>query len=389
MSFTLPITLGLAGLASAAVIFTTFQHPPVVSVQRGFRGVGLEQNYDPNLVRASLPNNVIPASLPQLPAAGPKAGVVYKNVQVLGNLSVGQFTRLMASLTTWVSPAQGCAYCHNVNNMADDSLYTKVVARRMIQMTQNINANWQTHVQQVGVTCWTCHRGNPVPANIWFTNPGPGAKLGGMAASSNGQGTYSKAAGGASLAIDPFTPFLLEANNIRVQGTTALPVDNRHTIKQAEWTYGLMMHMSTGLGVNCTYCHNSRAFSDWSQSTPQRTNAWWGIRMVRDLNVSYLTPLTSVFPNYRLGVTGDVAKINCTTCHQGIYKPLYGVSMVKTFPELTMNTTLAAATPVSNPAPASPAESAPTQAPATAVPADAPPTPPVEAAPPAATAPAP
>ncbi len=348
MSLTLPITLGLAGLATAAVVFTTFQHPPVESIQRGFRGVGLEQNYDPKLVAATVPNNIIPASLPQLPASGPKAGAVYKNVKVLGDLSVGQFTRLMASLTTWVSPVQGCAYCHNVANMADDSLYTKVVARRMIQMTQNVNANWKNHVQATGVTCWTCHRGNPVPANIWFTNPGPGARLGGMAASATGQGTVSAAAGGTSLAYDPLTPFLLEANNIRVQGVTALPVDNRHTIKQTEWTYGLMMHMSTSLGVNCTYCHNSRAFSDWSQSSPQRTSAWWGIRMVRELNLSYLTPLTSVFPPYRLGVTGDVAKVNCATCHQGIYKPLYGVSMVKTFPELTV----AAAEAGPQPAPA-------------------------------------
>jgi photosynthetic reaction center cytochrome c subunit len=334
MSFVLNISLGVAAIAAAAVVFTTFQHPPVISVQRGFRGVALEQNYDPNLVEASLANNFIPKTLPKLPAAGPKAGVVYKNVKVLGDLSVGQFTRLMASMTTWVAPVQGCAYCHNVHNMADDSLYTKVVARRMIQMVQNINGNWQSHIQAVGVTCWTCHRGNPVPKNIWFTDPGPGAKLGGMAESATGAGTVSVAAGGSSLPYDPFTPYLLGDENIRVQGNTPLPVDNLHTIKQTEWTYALMIHFANALGVNCTYCHNSRAFSDWSQSTPQRTTAWWGIRMVRDLNVAYLTPLTSVFPPYRLGITGDAPKVNCATCHQGIYKPLYGVSMIKDFPEL-------------------------------------------------------
>jgi mono/diheme cytochrome c family protein len=26
---------------------------------------------------------------------------------------------------------------------------------------------------------------------------------------------------------------------------------------------------------------------------------------------------------------GDVAKVNCATCHQGAYKPLYGASMLK------------------------------------------------------------
>jgi len=46
-------------------------------------------------------------------------------------------------------------------------------------------------------------------------------------------------------------------------------------------------------------------------------------------------PLTSTFPAHRLGVLGDVAKVNCATCHQGLFKPLYGASMAKDYPELT------------------------------------------------------
>ncbi len=114
----------------------------------------------------------------------------------------------------------------------------------------------------------------------------------------------------------------------------ALPGTDRQSIKQTEWTYALMMHFSQSLGVNCTYCHNSRAFGDWSQSTPQRVVAWHGIRMVRDLNDTYMDSLHDVFPRVRRGPTDDVAKINCATCHQGVFKPLYGVSMVTTFPEL-------------------------------------------------------
>jgi len=94
------------------------------------------------------------------------------------------------------------------------------------------------------------------------------------------------------------------------------------------------MHMSNALGVNCTYCHNTRAFSNWEQSPPQRVTAWYGIRMVREMNVGYLDGLGSVFPDYRKGPMGDVAKVNCATCHQGVFKPLYGVSMAKDFPEL-------------------------------------------------------
>ena len=103
----------------------------------------------------------------------------------------------------------------------------------------------------------------------------------------------------------------------------------------AESTYALMITISQGLGVNCTYCHNTRSLGAWSSSTPQRTTAYYGIRMVRAINNDYLVPLTSTFPAHRLGVLGDVAKVNCATCHQGLFKPLYGASMAKDYPELT------------------------------------------------------
>ena len=56
--------------------------------------------------------------------------------------------------------------------------------------------------------------------------------------------------------------------------------------------------------------------------------------MARDLNNEYIIPLTDQFPANRLGPKGDVAKVNCSTCHQGAYKPLYGAKMAKDFPEL-------------------------------------------------------
>jgi photosynthetic reaction center cytochrome c subunit len=121
---------------------------------------------------------------------------------------------------------------------------------------------------------------------------------------------------------------------IGVAGATALPTGNVATILHTEETYALMMHISDGLGVNCTYCHNSRSFKSWDGAPPQRTTAWHGIRMARDLNNNYLEPLTKDFPANRLGPLGDVAKVNCATCHQGVYKPLYGAPMAKSYPEL-------------------------------------------------------
>ena len=95
-----------------------------------------------------------------------------------------------------------------------------------------------------------------------------------------------------------------------------------------------MVHMSDALGVNCTTCHNSRDFADWSQSTPQRATAWHGIRMARAVNNAYMEPLASVFPAERKGPLGDTLKVNCATCHQGANKPLLGVSMLGDYPEL-------------------------------------------------------
>jgi photosynthetic reaction center cytochrome c subunit len=56
--------------------------------------------------------------------------------------------------------------------------------------------------------------------------------------------------------------------------------------------------------------------------------------MAQDLNNNYMEPIQGIFPPHRLGPTGDVAKNNCATCHQGAYKPLYGAKMAKDFPEL-------------------------------------------------------
>jgi photosynthetic reaction center cytochrome c subunit len=322
-------------LAAAAVLLLSgCERPPIESVQHGYRGTAMVQVYNPRTLGAEAALNAVPDAIPAVPSDGPKAKDVYKNVQVLGDLSVAEFTRHMTAITNWVSPKEGCVYCHNVANLADDSKYSKVVARRMIQMTQHINGDWQSHVGNTGVTCYTCHRGNPVPAQAWFAAPAERTASKGMLGYRAEQNLAEPAVGLTSLPGDPYSAYFVKADDIRVIGGTALPTGNRQSTKQAEFTYGLMMHMSSSLGVNCTYCHNTRSFKQWDTSTPQRTTAWYGIRMARDLNQNYVIPLTDQFPANHRGPTGDVAKINCATCHQGAYKPLYGAPMAKDHPEL-------------------------------------------------------
>jgi photosynthetic reaction center cytochrome c subunit len=308
------------------------ERPPVKAQQIGFRGVAMEQVVNPRLAARVLAANVAPESLPLSDAAGPRASEVYENVQVLGDLSVAEFARVMAAITTWVSPNEGCVYCHKGENLAVDDVYTKIVARKMLQMTRHINSDWKAHVGDTGVTCYTCHRGEHIPTKLWYESAKVPARP--MMASNAGQDRGASSVAYTSLPYEPFSAFLKRADNIRLQGTQFKAVSNTQDIHDTERTYALMMHMSDSLGVNCTFCHNSRAFGNWEQSNPQRTAAWHGIRMARDANVNYIVPITSEFPANRKGPNGDVGKVHCATCHNGQNKPLNGVSMYKDYPEL-------------------------------------------------------
>lgn len=324
-------------LLTATLLMSGCERPPIETVQTGYRGTGMEQIYNPRTLAKQASLNAAPEVAEAASADGPKARDVYQNVKVLGDLSVGQFNRHMVSITQWVAPEAGCAYCHNVQNFADEGKYTKVVARRMIEMTQKVNQDYKTHVAETGVTCYTCHRGNNVPTQVW-TAPKDRLYANSLLGDLAGQNMATKAAGLSSLPSDPFSPYLMDAQPIRVNSNTAMTgagdYANRASTKQAEHIYSLMQHFSSSLGVNCTYCHNTRNFASWEESRPQRVTAWHGIRMARELNNEYIIPLTDQFPANRLGPKGDVAKVNCSTCHQGAYKPLYGAQMAKDFPEL-------------------------------------------------------
>jgi hypothetical protein len=81
----------------------------------------------------------------------------------LANVSVENYERLLEAMRSWTG-------IPDLLEPGNDSYQTQV-AYSMIEMTQNINQNWAAHVQanaEVGVTCYTCHRGQAVPNNVWF-----------------------------------------------------------------------------------------------------------------------------------------------------------------------------------------------------------------------------
>ncbi|MCR9221210.1 MAG: photosynthetic reaction center cytochrome PufC [Alphaproteobacteria bacterium] len=336
--------LALIGVVAVSLLtiamLITFERPPIDSTQIGYDGVGMVDHVNPRLEEEVQARNEPPFSLGAVPPGGRPAGEAYENVQVLADLSEDQFNHLMVGITNWVSPEEGCAYCHNLENLASDELYTKVVSRRMIQMTMTINSEYSDHVGQTGVNCYTCHRGNNVPEYLWVEEDGPKA-MAGVSASRQDQNVPTRIAGYSTMPYTALETLLTEPGaNIRVATQSALPFVREAgaapppDIKDTEVTYSLMMNMSQGLGVNCTYCHNSRNWSSWEQSTPMRVTAWHGIQMAQDINANYLIPLQPVLPENRLGPAGDAPKANCETCHQGLALPMNGAPMLEDHPEL-------------------------------------------------------
>jgi photosynthetic reaction center cytochrome c subunit len=300
--------LGVVALGAAGCEFSSEER---ATTQRGFRGTAMEVTYDERAQQAKYQEivNAIPAPVPPA-GASPPGPLPWQNVQVLNDISVAEFNRTMIAMSTWVAGTGNCAYCHYIPNLAADTqpdgtpIYTKLVARRMLQMTRHINSQYASHVANTGVTCYTCHLGKPLPNGLWF--------------------------------YDKQTDYLrhyLDRDGARVISTTEGPSDaNRSSVKQTEWTYALMISQSQSLGVNCTYCHNTRLFASWEEAPPQRVTAFHGITMMRDLNTNFLAPLQPVYPASRLGPMGDAPKAQCSTCHNGVYKPLFGAQMTKDYP---------------------------------------------------------
>ena len=275
----------------------------------------------------------------------------YKNVQVLGDLPPAEFMRLQQAITQWVAPKQGCAFCHQKgqdggDDWASDAKPQKIAARLMIQMTRQINADWSNHVAPAGVTCFTCHRGQPVPAETWF--PQPPAPTRPLIAK---QENWQEAAD----TVRKFFPdagwaeYYLNDEPISAQSLTALPSHQVHEAVVVKRIYEMMMQMSEGMGVNCGFCHNSRAFWDWSQSTPQRWTAHYAIEQLRGINNEYMLklgeqiPMTRtrahetnlpVLPAQQSGVMPGNGLAVCATCHYSQPKPMGGVNVINDYKSL-------------------------------------------------------
>lgn len=303
------IVMGAAGTAVIAVIaLAAFGQPFATdSLQTGPRGIGMS----------------VPEFKSDLATPDP-------SIAALAEIDAGG--DIVAAMQAWTGIP---------DLFENPDSYQYAVGSMMIAMTQNINENWDAHVnanKQVGVTCYTCHRGQPVPSNVWFDITPVTKSTDGWAAIQNRATMNSLST---SLPSDALQTYLLDTQRIgvhdlesRVAGVPGQ--DGYPGIQHAERTYALMNYFANSLGVNCVFCHNSRAFYDGAQVTPQWGTASLGILMVQELNNDYIVPAGALLPEERLGpVNGDEPKVACKTCHKGYQQPLQGTNVIGDWPQLS------------------------------------------------------
>lgn len=324
---------GLIGLVAFAVAIGFMVVPrligqiwPVSFTQTGYRGTGMAVvQYESDAVEIAARNVLPETPAPILPEAGePLAGDVYPYAGELGNLTVRNFDRLNDAIGLWVGPEA---------MLGPENTWRQQISLQHIAMTRALNDDWDIHNEPAGVNCYTCHRGNLVPENVWFL-PTPLNSWAGPSAMFQNQATdvnYSTA-----LPVDAMRTYLLESDQaVGVHGTSARnPGEPGASIYHTYQTFSLMQHFSNSMGVNCTYCHNTRALAEIEQATPQWAVAQLGRAMTQDVNNSYIVSNAELLPPEQLGPLGDAAKVNCTTCHQGAPKTFGGASAIENWPEL-------------------------------------------------------
>jgi photosynthetic reaction center cytochrome c subunit len=326
-------TIGAAVFVAAALV-SLGQPYNSESLQTGPRGTGMSvPEFDSDRFTPDPTIEGYVRSDPIPPQGGEQMAIdVYENVPpALSEVTVENYDRLLTAMRSWTGIP---------DLMEDADNYQTQVAWTMVEMTQSINENWYGHIaaqQEVGVTCYTCHRGQPVPSEIWFRIAPNNDATAGWAAIQNRATLRSQYT---SLPVDALEHFFIDYGQINVHNLESRVAENPsdpgvQTWQDTERTYALMNYVSNALGVNCVFCHNSRAFYDVEQVTPQWATEQLGIGMVQEINNDYLIPLADVYPEERLGpIHGDAPKAACKTCHKGYQQPLNGLVMYPDWPEL-------------------------------------------------------
>lgn len=336
------ILAGTVGSAAAIVaIIAVFDNPyRTTDFQTGPRGIGMEVSkfvkdnpqYDP------YEETYVAFDRPEAQEGEPTAAEAYgETVIAFGDLPQSSFDRLQEAMSAWV----GTDIVLYDNGEVDET--TLAITENCVEATQYLNDDWDTHnlaSDGVGVNCYTCHRGQPLPPGAWFKAGVVNSAASGWAGVQNRLLVYDHAGTSdfvhkytaseyTSLPVDYNEKFLLDGESIKVHDLESR-VDQQPgdpTWQDAERTFALMNHQSNSLDMNCVYCHNSRAFYDPTQVTPQWSITTLAQQMTIDINQVFYEPRSELLGR-------ESAKVNCMTCHMEVVRPLNGKNMVAEWPEL-------------------------------------------------------
>ena len=196
-----------------------------------------------------------------------------------------------SAITAWVAPrARAATTATTPENLADDSMYTKVVARRMMQMTQHINTDWKTARRPTPASPATpATAASRCPANVWFTRRRRTTSAN-FIGDKAGQNTPADSGGAGLAAVRPVHALPAGRRRpIRVDGTTALPTGNAasHPADRADLRPD-DAHVDSRWASTAPTATTRATSATGTAAPPQRATAWHGIRMVRDLNNDYI-----------------------------------------------------------------------------------------------------
>ena len=208
--------------------------------------------------------------------AAKRAGELFKNVQLLGKLTGLRFMAAMQSM----EPDLGvrCVHCHVRSDFPSDEKPPKERARVMLKMNAAINDH--TFGGEVRVTCYTCHRGEPVPPPL----PPPRA-------------------------LPDFEAPVPELREEDKQKPAEAVYQNIKVLKgaPAERVMIAMGFIANALAVRCSHCHVPGRWDSDEKRPKQRAREMFAL--LGFINKTY-------YPEAARGVQG-APSASCSMCHRG------------------------------------------------------------------------
>jgi len=90
---------------------------------------------------------------------------VFQNIQVWKQMPAGRMLGMMRAWTR--NLGVDCAHCHNLEQLEKDEKLPKQTAREMDKLVDNVTDQVRKissiKTEKPSVSCWTCHRGQPIP----------------------------------------------------------------------------------------------------------------------------------------------------------------------------------------------------------------------------------